>query len=200
MLGASSEGDLRVAREQTRIKRAVQSALHRDLVEIDARDSATAADLLDGLSRFRPHVVHFSGHGNADLIEFEDEVDAPHQGVVVSAEAFAHAVNAVDEPPLLVVLNACDSATQAERLAGSVAPFAIGMAAEIADTDAITYAARFYAAITDGQSILAAHELARSELELAGLPAHELPTLAHADGVDPADGVLVLPPARARVG
>jgi hypothetical protein len=195
MLGASSEGDLRVAREQTRIKRAVQSALHRDLVEIDSRGSATTGDLLDGLSSFRPHVVHFAGHSNDDLIMFEDDIDAPHPGVVVSAGAFANAVAAVDDPPLLVVLNSCDSASHAERLAGTVAPFAIGMAAEISDTDAITYAARFYAAITDGQSILAAHELAKSELELAGVAAHELPTLVHADNADPAQAILVLPPA-----
>lgn len=73
MLGASSEGDLRVGREQKRIRAAVESALHRDQIELDARVAATTHDLLDGLSRFRPHVVHFSGHSNEDLILFEDE-------------------------------------------------------------------------------------------------------------------------------
>ena len=62
MLGASAEGDLRVGREQKRIRAAVESALHRDQIELDVRPAATTADLLDGITKFRPHVVHFSGH------------------------------------------------------------------------------------------------------------------------------------------
>jgi hypothetical protein len=105
ILGASSEGDLRVGREQKRIRAAVESALHRDLVELDVRPAATTADLLDGITKFRPHVVHFSGHSDADLIVFEQEEDAPHAGVIVTAAAFARAVQATDTPPLLVLLN-----------------------------------------------------------------------------------------------
>jgi hypothetical protein len=114
MLAASSEGDLRVGREQKIIRAAVESALHRDLIELDVRPSATAADLLDGIVKFRPHVVHFSGHSDDDLIVFEYDVDHHHPGVVVSADAFASAVAATDEPPLLVFLNSCNSARQAE--------------------------------------------------------------------------------------
>lgn len=68
ILGASAEGDLRVGREQKRIRAAVESALHRDQIELDTRPAATTSDLLDGLTKFRPHVVHFSGHSNDDLI------------------------------------------------------------------------------------------------------------------------------------
>ena len=137
MLGASSEGDLRIGREQKRIRSAVESALHRDLVELDVRPSATTTDLLDGITKFRPHVVHFSGHSGEDLIVFEDEIDEHHAGVVVTAKAFAHAVAATDEPPLLVVLNACGSAAQIPLIVDEVAPFAIGMSAEIEDGDGI---------------------------------------------------------------
>ena len=195
MLAASSEGDLRVAREQTRIRRAVEAALHRDLVKIESRGSATVDDLYDGLTRVKPHVVHFSGHGAEDTLYFEDDVDPKHHPVGISAEQFARAIGAVDRPPLLVVLNSCDSAGQAERLAESVVPFAIGMSAEIADTDAINYSAWFYSAITNGESILAAHELAKLRLEQAGLAGHELPVLSSAPDADPAAAVLVLPPA-----
>ena len=116
MLGASSEGDLRVGREQKRIRAAVESALHRDQIELDARPAATTSDLLDGLSKFRPHVVHFSGHSNDDLILFEDEKDEPHHGVVVAAAVFARAIQATDDPPLLVLLNSCKSAAQIDAL------------------------------------------------------------------------------------
>lgn len=184
LLGASSDGGLRIGREQAQIRRAVESSLHRDLIELDARSAATTADLLDGLSKFRPHVVHFSGHSDEQLIEFEDDVDDWHQGIVVTAAAFAHAVRAVDDPPLLIMLNSCNSEPQIDALVDDIAPFAIGMPDEIADSDAISYAARFYSSLADGQSVRGAHLLGRSALELAGLEETQLPRLAISPGVD----------------
>lgn len=193
MLGASSEGDLRVGREQKRIRAAVESALHRDQIELDVRPAATTADLLDGITKFRPHVVHFSGHSNEDLIVFEGEQDEAHEGVIVTAKAFARAVQATDDPPLLVLLNSCHSAAQIDDLVRTVTPFAIGMADTIEDADAINYAAQFYAAVANGQSIQSAHASGQAALELAGLAGADLPTLAWSLDVDPATTALVTP-------
>jgi hypothetical protein len=193
ILGASADGGLRVGREQKRIRAAVGSALHRDQIELDVRPAATAQDLLDGVTGFRPHIVHFSGHSDERLIEFEDDIDAPHEGVIVSARAFASAVRATDVPPLLIMLNSCRSAAQIDDLVADVCPFAIGMADSIDDVDAISYAAQFYAAIANGQSVLAAHLSGRAALELAGLDGADLPTLASAADVDPSRTVLVSP-------
>lgn len=193
ILGASAEGELRVGREQKRIRAAVESALHRDQIDLDARPAATTADLLDGITKFRPHVVHFSGHSNEALIVFEDEQDEPHEGVIVTARAFAKAIEATDDPPLLVLLNSCKSAVQIDDLVAQVAPFAIGMADSIEDGDAINYAAQFYAAIANGQSIKASHLSGQAALELAGLDGAELPTLAWAQDVDPETTILVKP-------
>lgn len=198
ILGASSEGDLRVGREQKRIRAAVESALHRDQIELDVRPAATTEDLLDGITKFRPHVVHFSGHSDDDLIVFEDEEDARHDGVVVTARAFANAVQATDTPPQLVLLNSCNSASQIDNLVSVVSPFAIGMADSIEDADAINYAARFYASIANGQSINAAHLAGRSALELAGLEGAALPTLATASGADATTVILVKPISEAQ--
>ncbi|MEU9668492.1 CHAT domain-containing protein [Streptomyces bobili] len=194
MLGAGPEGELRVAREQSRIHAAVRDATHRDWVEMDPHPAATTDHLLTGLTRFRPHVVHFSGHSTEDLLVFEKDLDRRHHGAVVTAEAFARALAAVDEPPVLVVLNSCASAAQAEKLIGTV-PFAIGMSASIGDMDAIAYAARFYATLCEGQSLRAANAVAKSAIELAGLTHHDLPTLFHAPDVNPAGIHLVKPPA-----
>jgi hypothetical protein len=193
ILGAASEGDLRVGREQKRIRSAVESALHRDLIALDVRPAATTTDLLDGITKFRPHVVHFSGHSSEDLIVFEDEKDEPHEGVIVTATAFAKATRATDDPPLLVLLNSCHSAAQIDQLVKTVTPFAIGMADSIDDGDAINYAAQFYAAIANGQSIASAHASGQAALELAGLDGADLPTLAWAPDVDPMATVLVRP-------
>lgn len=193
LLGAASRGDLRVSREQSRIRAAVESALHRDQIEIDPRPSATPGDLLDGLSKFRPHVVHFSGHGNSSLIQFEDDEDGLHDGVVVTARAFSSAIQATDYSPTLVVLNSCSSAPQAAKLVEEIVPFAIGMADSVDDADAISYAARFYASVANGESIRSAHSLGKVALELAGLSGAELPTLCWAEGMDPRKTHLVKP-------
>ncbi len=197
VLGASPEGDLRIGREQKRIRAAVESALHRDLIEFDVRPAATTTDLLDGISKFRPHVIHFSGHSDEKFIQFEEERDEWHEGVVVTAGAFQRAIQATSYPPLLVVLNACKSAAQIDDRVAQVVPFAIGMADSIDDGDAIMYAARFYASVANGESIRSAHLLGKSALELAGLQGAELPTLAWSGDVEPENMILVQPPPEA---
>ncbi|MGW7359983.1 hypothetical protein ACWGI0_25975 [Streptomyces sp. NPDC054802] len=194
LLAAAADGDLRVGREQQRIRAAVQSATHRDLIELDAHPAATADVFLDALPRFRPHVVHFSGHSAQDLIAFEKDQDGFHESAIVSAGAFARAIAAVDDKPLLVLLNSCHSAAQTTRLIDTV-PFAIGMSDSIGDVDAITYAARFYAAIAEGQSVQAAHLISQAAVEMNGLSDHDLPTLACAADVDPGVTRLVTPPS-----
>lgn len=192
LLGSSTDGELRVGREQRRIRAAVESALHRDLIDLDVRPAATTGDLLDGITKFRPHIVHFSGHSNEDLIVFERDIDAPHKdGQVVMATTFARAIAATDDPPMLVLLNACNSAAQIDNLVDGGVPFAIGMSDIIADGDAIVFAAQFYASIANGQSVQSAHLAGQAALELAGLDGAELPTLAAAAGLDPAQALLV---------
>ncbi|WP_399946262.1 hypothetical protein ACGH52_38105 [Streptomyces sp. BBFR25] len=161
LLAAASAGDLRVGQEQRKIRPTVQSATHRDLIELDLHPAATADVFLDALTRFRPHVVHFSGRGTQALIAFEKGEDDFHEGAIVSAGAFARAIAAVDDEPLLVLLNSCHSAAQAGKPVGTV-PFAMGMSDTIGDADAITYAARFYAAVADSQSVQATHLLSRA--------------------------------------
>ena len=194
LLAASADGGLRVNREQARIRLAVERAVHRDYVELDVRPSATTADLLDGIGRFRPHVVHFSGHSSGDVIVFEEDVDLQPSDDVVAAEAFAAAIAATDEPPLLVVLNSCNSADQLRGIVDRVAPLAIGMSDTIDDGEAIVYSTQFYASVASGQSVLAAHLSGQAALQLAGMPGHDLPQLVHAGGVDPGETFLVSQP------
>ena len=145
--------------------------------------AATKSDLLDGLTAFSPHVVHFSGHSNEKLLMLDQDVDEQNCGAPVTADLFARAIAAVDEPPLLVVLNSCKSARQLDALTKLVVPFAIGMSDSVDDADTITFATRFYSAVADGQSISGAFNVGKVQMELDGLPDYDLPTLvnAHAD-------------------
>ena len=188
MLGATSDSDLRIAREQQRIRAAVRSATHRDLIELEAHPAPTTDMLLDALSRFRPQVVHLSSHSTN-----EQGVDRFHGHAIASADALARAIAAVDDKPLIVLLNSSLSEIQITQLVAAV-PFVIAMPASIGDVDAISYAARFYAAIADGQSVHAAHRLSRVAVEMNGLANHDLPTLSYAANIDPRATKLVTPP------
>lgn len=63
-LTAISQGDLHVDEEMRRVKAGVRAARHRDSVQIGHKPAATVSGLLDGLTQFKPHVVHLSGHAN----------------------------------------------------------------------------------------------------------------------------------------
>jgi hypothetical protein len=190
---ASSEGDLRVDEEIRRVKAVVRASNHRDQVVIEHLPAATAGDLLDGLVTFRPHVVHFSGHANEQVLVFDSGEDSRNAGRLITARAFKSAIEAPDDPPVLVVLNACRSAAQLEGLLGKV-PLAVGMRDSIGDVDALTFATRFYRSLAEGQSVSAALATARAEMEMNGLEDHDLPTLAMIEGIDPTDVRLVLSP------
>ncbi|APT87903.1 hypothetical protein [Corynebacterium flavescens] len=191
MLGASSDGDLRIGREMKRIQDAIRTALLRDAIEFDVRPAATPDDLLDGISQFRPHIIHFSGHSDEEFLVLEADRDEGGLSAEISARAFASAVRATDTPPLLVVLNSCSSASQIDALVEQVVPFAIGMSDTILDGDAINYAARFYANIANGQSLTSAHQAGKARLEMDGAEGCDLPTLASAEQADPVTTILV---------
>jgi hypothetical protein len=192
---ASSRGDLRVDEEIREVKAAVQAAVHRDGLHIEHQPAATLGDLLTGLSRLVPQVVSFSGHAAEDLLEFDTGSDVWGAGHRVPAGVFAQAMGAVDAPPRLVVLNACRSQAQLNELV-RVVPMAVGMAGSIGDPAAIAFAARFYASLTDGQSVRGAYRLAK--VQLAGVDRTvadaDLPVLAHDPDIDPGDIVLVTSP------
>lgn len=188
---ATARGDLRVDEEIRRVKAAVKASTHRDQVLIDHLPAATPSDLLDGLITLRPHVVHFSGHASENVLEFDTGSAAPGPGKAVPADAFKNAINSPDEPPILVVLNACKSAAQLQSLLGKVA-IAIGMTDSVGDADAITFATRFYRTLAEGQSVSAALATARADMQMNGLPDHDLPTMALQAGVDPTTVRLVV--------
>lgn len=181
---AASHGDLRVDEEMRRVKAAVKTTTHREQVLIEHLLAATPGDLLDALVSFRPHVVHFSGHANEDVLVFDDGSGLHGPGTVLSASLFKQVMESTDQAPVLVVLNACKSAAQLSDLLGKV-PMGVGMSDSIGDMDAITFATRFYSTLAEGQSVNAALTTARVDMKMNGLPDHDLPTLTTVDGIDP---------------
>lgn len=192
-LTASAEGDLRVGEEIRRVKEAVRAATLRDQVLIEHMPAATPSDLLDGLTRFQPHVVHFSGHADNAFLEFDSGLAEGGPAQAIAATAFTEAIDAVDYPPKMIVLNACHSHAHVDGLL-KVVPLAIGMTDSIGDVDAITFATRFYASIAEGQSVESSCKLAKTQMRFNGLPDADLPRLSWASDVDPSTTPLIIPP------
>ena len=104
----------------------------------------------------------------------------------------ARVLGATDEPPRLAVLNACESLEGADDLLRTV-PTVIGVSKSITDLAAVTFAARFYAAIASAQSVATAVEQARTAMQMASLEDSHLPEIRTREDVDPTSLVLVTP-------
>jgi hypothetical protein len=181
--------DLMTELEVRQVQQALQGAKYRDRIEVQLRPAATFPELIAGLNSVRPHIVHFSGQ-TGEVFRLDDGEALPAGGVDLAS--LVRALVATEQPPELLVLNACGPLTRAMPVLPAV-PFVIGLSDSILHTAAIVFSQQFYAAIASGQSVGAAfrHGKAKVETVLLDDDASELPEFVVRDDVDPDARVLV---------
>src|SRR5712691_5673116 len=187
---ADPDTPLAVDDEFRRIVVMIRASDARDQLQLLPCLAARPGDLQQGLLEHRPHVVHFSGHGNDRQLLLCDDQGKPK---LVSAEALRDLFESIEHQVRLVVLNACSTSKLASALVEQV-DCAVGMRLPIGDKAAVTFAAALYRALGfPGRSVQEAFALGRNMLLLEGIPEEKTPELFARPGLKPNEVILVEP-------
>ena len=141
-------------------------------------------DLIDGIRKNDPDIVHFSGHGSSTerLVILSGDAEAQEVSRATLENLFATLKNKIR----VVVLSACYSETQAKLIAKNI-ECVIGVSGTLDDSDAAKYSEQFYAALVAGRSVQKAHDEAK--IILTDVAAEHKPTLMVKPGCD-ADSII----------
>lgn len=175
---------LALAQEARAIHAELERGTRRERFRLETRWAVQRVDLLHELRSVKPTIVHFSGHGSGATRSAATPGPAPNrdaianetrEGLYVQAEdGSAHLVStaalerifaAAGASTRLVVLNACHSESQAAALLAHV-DCVVVMSGSISDDAARTFAAGFYGALGDGESVQSAYQQACASLVL----------------------------------
>ncbi|HLW79336.1 MAG TPA: CHAT domain-containing protein [Terriglobia bacterium] len=170
----SDTAQLRFGEEVRSIEQALLMAEFRDKFDIVQHWATRTIDLQSCLLRYKPDIVHFSGHGSsAGEIVLEDEHG---RSAPVGVRALSGLFSILKDNIKCVVLNACYSERQARAIAKQI-DCVVGMSKEIHDSAAISFATAFYQALGYGRDLKAAFDLGRSQIDLQQLNEHAVPKL-----------------------
>ena len=122
-------------------------------------------DVQRAMLEFKPHIVHFSGHGEG-IEGLVLESSEGEYGQLVSTEALAGLFKLFSDEVECVILNACYSEIQADAINCHI-NYVIGMNQSIGDKAAIDFSVGFYDAIGTGRSIEFAYHLGCNSIQLS---------------------------------
>jgi hypothetical protein len=181
---------LKVAEECNIIDSELRGSEYGRQFKLEQRHAVSLSDLSEYLQRFRPNIVHFSGHGSdeGELVFQNYEGTTENANPVALANLFRILNDSIqeDEKIKCVILNACYSDKEQARAIAKHVDCVIGISDEIKDESAIKFAAHFYQALGYGHSVKKAFELGCVQLGLEEDPDENIIKLEHRDNVDPA--------------
>jgi tetratricopeptide (TPR) repeat protein len=137
----SNAGKLRLGAELQEVRNRLST---NSSFEIKDRQAVKPDDVLQTILNYKPHIVHFSGHGqNTGEICFEDEKG---DSKTIPPDALASLFKLVNDYVKCVLVNTCFSEKQAKAISQYV-PIVIGTRKEISDSAAIKFSTGFYTAL-----------------------------------------------------
>lgn len=172
---------LELEQEMRAIRRALQRGSAHDTLELEANFATRTGDLQMALLTYRPHIVHFSGHGGKEGVIYLSNAEG--NPAAVDKAALARLFSLLDSGVRVVVLNACHTHSVVEALRDMV-DFAIGTNRAISDVAAIDFSRAFYTALASGAGVQQAFDLGVNQLELDGSDDADVPVLRKQFGAD----------------
>jgi hypothetical protein len=128
----------------------------------------TIAELQRTILRYRPRIIHFSGHSsNIGELVFANELG---EAETVSAEVLAELFRTLNGAGLdiqCVLLNACYLEAQARAIAEHV-DYVVGIKKNAEDNIGIPFAESFYSGLANNLSISTAVKFGKNSLLLSG--------------------------------
>ncbi|MCB0127276.1 MAG: CHAT domain-containing protein, partial [Caldilineaceae bacterium] len=153
---------LRVRAEFNGVRQVLDVTAAHDRFQLIPEFDATPDELQDLLTRHRPQIIHFSGHGTTAGLLFADQ---DGEGRLVAPQSLRDLFGSFNETVRCVVLNACSSAQQAEAIAG-VVDAVVGMGDVVSDDAALAFATAFYRALMSDATLATAMTRARNQIDL----------------------------------
>ena len=156
-----------VDEEAREIFEKIHEGPYRDSFELHKHTAIKPIDLQRLLLMYRPHIVHFSGHGSKGHKLILAGTNG--RGKTVDQQGLANVFSLYSNHVRLVLLNACFTRGQARSIA-EVVNYSIGTGKGIGDKVGVAFAGAFYRALGFGRSIQDAFESAKAELALTKIP------------------------------
>lgn len=183
----SDSNRLHIEEEIRSVTKNIRLSDKRDDLDLISAWAVRPDDLLQELNEHKPHIVHFSGHGNhtGELVLLDRNGASKPVGEVALKSLFL----VLKDNIRVVILNACYSQIQAKAIA-TVVDCVIGVNAEIGDEAAVIFSSSFYRAIAFGRSVQDAFEQAKVALLFEGVAEEEAPILFCRSGIVASDIIL----------
>lgn len=145
----SMEAGLNLAREYRKVSLALQRSNYREQVNIRHWPDAHLQDIPGELRRYKPNIVHFSGHAQNGQLILLDQYNTPR---TMKGRTIVDLLTRGAKTVKLVVLNACHSHALALALVKEIA-CVVGTADAISDEGAAQFAESFYETLWNGGSV-----------------------------------------------
>ena len=143
---------LQLGKEVRDIEEGLKRTPNSEKFQIISRFAVRPRDLQRAVLEVKPHMIHFSGHGEENVGLYIEDVNGCSIPITGTQLANLFRLASKKSPIKCVVLNGCYSAEQAEIIAKHV-PYVVGMQRDIDDRAAIEFSVGFYDAIWKDESV-----------------------------------------------
>lgn len=177
---ADADDNLRLELEIKVIEEEIAKSSQRDQFDFEKCLAVSKSDFMDKMVNYKPHILHFSGHGTSqegflflgDKNDFQASADK--DGLADLIGSFYREDKCLE----CIIFNACYSADQAEIIRQKTPTLPIiGMKNKVENEAAKQFSKNFYKALCSGRSISFSFELAKIALKVYKLPSQEEPIL-----------------------